>query len=84
MYKIVFARSATKEVQSLPTMVAERILDKIGSLAESPRPSGCKKLQGRTDLWRIRIGEYRVIYNIDDLKHVIDVSVVRHRSEAYR
>ena len=62
-YKITFARSARKELQDLPIDVAERMLKKIGSLASNARPSGCTKLRGATDLWRIRSGDYRVIYS---------------------
>ena len=83
-YEIVFARSARKELQALSYTVAERILEKVELLALSPRPSGCQKLRGHSNLWRIRVGEYRVIYSIDDNNRVVDVSVVRHRSEAYR
>ena len=83
-YEIVFARSARKELQALSHAVAVRILAKIELLALNSRPSGCQKLHGHSNLWRIRIGEYRVIYIIDDNKRVIDVSVIRHRSEAYR
>ena len=83
-YEIVFARSARKELQALPHIVAERILEKVELLALNPRPSGSKKLRGHSSLWRIRVGEYRVIYSIDDNNRVVDVSVVRHRSEAYR
>ena len=82
-YEIVFARSARKELQALSHTVAERVLDKVELLALNPRPSGCKKLRGHSILWRIRVGEYRVIYSIDDNNRVVDVSVVRHRSEAY-
>jgi mRNA interferase RelE/StbE len=84
LYEIVFARSARKELQSLSQTVAERILEKVELLASNPRPSGCKKLHGHSSLWRIRVGEYRVIYSIDDNNMVVDISVIRHRSEAYR
>jgi mRNA interferase RelE/StbE len=83
-YGIIFARSARKELQNLPVTMAERILEKIDLLASNPRASGCKKLHGHSSLWRIRVGEYRVIYTINDDKRIIDISVVRHRSEAYR
>jgi mRNA interferase RelE/StbE len=83
-YAIVFARSARKELQALPLTIAERVLDKIALLASNPRPAGYKKLRGHSSLWRIRVGEYRVIYSIDDNHLVVDISVVRHRSEAYR
>jgi mRNA interferase RelE/StbE len=83
-YEIVFARSARKELQALSHIVAERILKKIELLVLNPKPSGCKKLRGYSNLWRIRVGEYRVIYSIDDNNMVVDISVIRHRSEAYR
>ena len=83
-YEIVFARSARKDLQALSHVMAERILEKVEALITNPRPSGCKKLRGHSSLWRIRVGEYRVIYTIDDDNLVIDLSVIRHRSEAYR
>jgi len=83
VYEIVFARSARKELQALPRSMAERVLKKVESLAARPRPPGCKKLHGQSNLWRIRVGEYRVVYSNDDDKRVVDVAVVRHRSEAY-
>ncbi|MBM3149138.1 MAG: type II toxin-antitoxin system RelE/ParE family toxin [Chloroflexi bacterium] len=67
-----------------PHPVAKRILGKIEQLESNPRPSGCKMIHGHLNLWRIRVGEYRVIYSIDDRNLVVDVSVVRHRGEAYR
>jgi len=83
-YEIVFARSARKELQALSPAIAERILQMVELLASNPRPSGCKKLRGHSSLWRIRVGDYRIVYSIDDSNRVVDVSVVRHRSEAYR
>ena len=53
------------------------------ALAENPRPHGCKKLQGRKDQWRIRVGDYRVVYTIDDAKLLVEVTRVRHRDEVY-
>lgn len=82
-YDVVFARSARRELQVLSHSLAERILKKIEALASNPRPPGCMKLRGHPGLWRMRVGEYRVIYSIDDKKGVVDVSVVRHRDEAY-
>ena len=83
-YQVIFARSARQELEELPRRVAERILARIETLAENPRPRGCRKLQGSSQLWRVRVGEYRVIYAIDDNKHTVDIVVIRHRSEAYR
>lgn len=83
-YSISFARSARRELERLPERTAIRILSKIETLAVDPRPRGCKKIQGSTSLWRIRIGDYRVIYEVDDDAAVVDVNIVRHRTEAYR
>lgn len=82
-YWITFARSARKELEALPTSLIIRIFSKIEALSIEPRPSGCRKLQGFTNLWRIRIGDYRVIYSIDDNTATIDIVAVRHRREAY-
>lgn len=82
-YSITFARSARKEFESLPAPIVQRIFSKIEALAENPRPSGCKKLKGSQDLWRIRIGEFRVIYSIFDATIQIEIIAVRHRREAY-
>jgi mRNA interferase RelE/StbE len=83
-YVITFARSARKELQALPLPLAERILGKIESLSQNPRPYGYKKLRGHPILYRIKVGSYRIIYSIDDDTTKIDVSVIRHRSEAYQ
>jgi mRNA interferase RelE/StbE len=83
-YSITFARSARKELESLPERIVERILPRIEALAHSPRPSGCRKLSGQRNLWRLRIGDYRVIYSINDHQNIIDVNAVRHRRDAYR
>jgi mRNA interferase RelE/StbE len=65
-YKIVFARSARKELQELDPQVARRILRQIEGLVANPRPSGVVKLEGASDLWRIRVGDWRVVYSISD------------------
>jgi mRNA interferase RelE/StbE len=83
-YEIVFAHSARKELEALPRNIARRILEKVELLMSDPRPSGSKKLRGHSSLWRIRVGDYRVIYSIDDDNLIIDISVIRRRSEAYR
>jgi mRNA interferase RelE/StbE len=83
-YSVNFARSAHKELEQLPGDVAGRILDKIEALADIPRPSGVIKLHGQKNLWRMRVGDYRVVYSIDDQTKKIDISVIRHRREVYR
>ena len=83
-YTISFARSARKQLQVLDRALALRIIGRIESLAVTPRPVGCVKLEGGSRLWRIRVGDYRVIYEIDDYRRRVDVSAVRHRRDAYR
>ena len=83
-YTIRFTRSARKELEALDASVVQRIFPKIELLATEPRPSGCRKLQGEENLWRIRAGDYRVIYTLYDKDRVIDIIAIRHRSEAYR
>jgi mRNA interferase RelE/StbE len=83
-YTIVFARSAREELEDLPESVAPRVLGRIEALAEEPRPRGCCKLTGSENVWRIRVGDYRVLYAIDDPGRLIDVVAVRHRKDAYR
>ena len=83
-YSVVFARSARKELQNLDPQVARRILKRIEALVANPRPSGVVKLEGAADLWRIRVGEWRVVYRISDRDRLVDVIAVRHRRDAYR
>ncbi len=82
-YQITFSRSARKELESLPAEINNKIFTKIIALATEPRPDGCRKLVGEENLWRIRIGDYRVIYSINDDTRIIDITAVRHRSKAY-
>ena len=82
-YSISFVRSARKELESLSDQLIRRVLPKIESLSRNPRPSGCKKLKGSNDLWRIRVGEYRVVYSIVDREVGVEVIAIRHRSQAY-
>ena len=83
-YAVALARSARKELQNLDPQVARRILKQIEALVANPRPSGVVKLEGASDLWRIRVGEWRVVYRISDRDRLVDVNAVRHRRDAYR
>lgn len=82
-YAVRFVRSARKELESLPAAVVQRILPRVESLADDPRPSGSKKLRGARDLWRLRIGNYRVVYQIDDSVLVVEVRAVGDRKDVY-
>ena len=83
-YQIVFARSARKELETLPQRLGRQVLRRIEGLSATPRPTGCRKLVGSDNLWRLRVGDYRVIYAIDDAGRLVDVIGVRHRRDAYR
>jgi mRNA interferase RelE/StbE len=82
-YSITVSRSARKELEALDAVILGRLFPKIEALAKEPRPAGCRKLQGEKFLWRIRIGDYRVVYGVYDDKRVVDIVAVRHRSKAY-
>jgi len=83
-YRIEIAGAAQKQMLSLPKQAQKEIAPAIDSLANAPRPSGCKKLRG-TDLWRFRSGRYRVIYSIDDKAGlVIVVKVAARREDTYQ
>ena len=83
-YRITFARTARRELQRLTPAIAGRILAKIEALGDDPRPSGTRKLKGRASLWRLRVGDYRVVYDINDGESLVDIVIIRHRNEAYR
>jgi mRNA interferase RelE/StbE len=83
-YAITFARSAEKELADLPVNVVLRARAAINALAVSPRPRGCKKLRNAHNRWRVRVGDYRIVYTIDDKKLLVDVEAVRHRRFVYR
>ena len=82
-YSVQFVRSARKELERLPDSVLARVFARIEQLAETPRPPGCKKLRGARDLWRIRIGDYRVIYFLDDAQRVIEIRAIGDRKDVY-
>lgn len=82
-YTVFTLRRAKKELAQLPVGDYERVRDAIFALAQDPRPQGCLKLTGRSG-WRLRIGEYRVIYEIDDGQQVITILHIRHRRDVYR
>jgi mRNA interferase RelE/StbE len=82
--RVTFAKSATRELGHLDPPIARRILAAIERLAIDPRPPGCVKLTGSQNEWRIRAGDWRVIYTIDDAAAVVDIAAIRHRRDAYR
>ena len=83
IYTVFIRKSAQKSIARLASSIQDRIFHAIRELASDPRPVGVKKLAGR-EAWRIRIGDYRVIYEIYDDRLMIIVIVVGHRREVYR
>ena len=82
-YAIQILRRAQKELAQVPKPDYERIKEAVLNLGQNPRPAGCKKLTGREG-WRIRVGDYRVIYEIDDSLQQLIVLHVGHRRDVYK
>jgi mRNA interferase RelE/StbE len=82
-YAVDTKPSARKELERLSDNLIARRLPKIEGLAANPRPSGCRKLRGYKDLWRIRVGVYRVVYIIDDDRKRVSVTRIAHRRDVY-
>ncbi len=83
-YAVSFKASADKALDKLPKSVQIRIIEKSIALASDPRPPGAIKLAAAGGLWRIRIGDYRIAYLIDDQTRTVDIRIVAHRREVYR
>ena len=84
MYSLVIERAAEKDMQRLPEDVHDRVSEAILQLKSNPRPHGSKKLTGMAGSWRIRVGDYRVLYDIADAVRIVRVYRVRHRKDVYR
>jgi mRNA interferase RelE/StbE len=84
MYRILLERGAEKDLSRLSAEIHDRVIRAIRALASNPRPPGCRKLVGSKNDWRIRVGDYRVVYEIADTIRVVRVNRVRHRREVYR
>lgn len=82
-YSVELKPSARRELERLTPKLIERIFPKLEALAGEPRPNGCKKLKGGQQEWRIRVGDYRVVYAIDDARRRVSVTRIRHRSDVY-
>jgi mRNA interferase RelE/StbE len=83
VYKIEIRKQATRELARIARKDGKKIVAAIDDLADDPRPAGCKKL-GNREGWRIRVGEYRIIYSIEDEKLMILVVRTGHRRDVYR
>ena len=82
-YRVRIEKQASKALEKIDVVIQERIVVVIRRLADNPRPSGSKKMKNRAG-WRVRIGDYRVIYGIDDERSLVSVAKIGHRREVYR
>jgi mRNA interferase RelE/StbE len=83
-YRILFVSRAEKGFKRLSADIQDRIISEINSLAEDPRPAGAVKLKGSDNLYRVRVGNYRIIYAVEDELLVVLVVDIGHRREIYR
>ena len=82
-YSLEIKQSAQKELDALDDTLFTRIDRKILALAGNPRPAGSKRLKGYKNHWRVRVGEWRVVYIIDDTAKLVSVTRIAHRREVY-
>ena len=82
-YRLTLRQSAVKELESLPRRDLARVMSRIKVLADNPRPPACEKLSGQ-ERYRVRQGDYRILYEVDDSDQVVTVVKVGHRREVYR
>lgn len=83
-YQIEFTRSAAKDLRAIDRQWIPKIMIAVENLASEPMPVGCKKLVGSEHTYRIRVGDYRVIYEMQNAKLVVCVIRIRHRRDVYR
>jgi mRNA interferase RelE/StbE len=84
IYTIEFSSTAERQFKKLSVQLQKRLTPKIDALAKNPRPSGMKKLEGEENLYRIRVGDYRIIYQIQDNKLIVLVVKIGDRKEIYK
>ena len=82
-YEILLSKAARKQLNTLPIFIHNKIIEDIAALPDTPRPAGCKKLKGQKNAWRIRVGDYRIIYEIEDKQLRILVVAIGHRKDIY-
>jgi len=82
-YTVEVKPAARRELEALPDHVLSRVVRKLESLGHAPRPAGCKKLKVYKDQWRVRVGDWRVLYIIDDAAKLVSVTRIAHRREVY-
>ncbi|MHC4882221.1 MAG: type II toxin-antitoxin system RelE family toxin [Planctomycetota bacterium] len=84
MYKVDIGPKAGKFIRKQDKSIQQQIIRKLRELETNPRPGGCKRLQGKKDLYRVRTGDYRIIYTIKDNQLLVLVVQIGHRKDVYR
>jgi mRNA interferase RelE/StbE len=84
VYQIELKPSARKDLDRLTGDAWQRVREKLLGLRDDPRPPGCTKLTGSQNVWRVRVGDWRVIYDIDDAARLVTILRVNHRRDVYR
>jgi mRNA interferase RelE/StbE len=84
VHEVHLEKRAQRDLRHLPTAVSNRAIESIKALAQNPRPPGCRKIVGSKSDWRVRVGDYRIVYEIDDVTKAVRIMYVRHRRDAYR
>jgi len=84
VYEVYLEQRAQRDLKKLSAEDFDRVIRRIKALAKDPRRAGCRKISGSKNDWRIRVGDYRVIYEIDNRAKAIRVMLVRHRRDVYR
>jgi mRNA interferase RelE/StbE len=83
VYRLVIKRSAERDLRRLPRPLFLRINQAILALANDPRPTGTRKLKGALEGWRLRVGDFRILFQVDDSVRVVTIVRVRHRRDVY-
>ena len=83
-YRVILSTTAQKELEALQDADVKRVRKKVLELAENPRPPGCRKLKGYDNrCWRVRAGDYRILYEIEDVLSIVDIWRIRNRRDVY-
>jgi len=83
-FKILWKKSAIKDLEKIPSKIVRRIIEIVESLSENPFPRGVRKIIGTENFFRIRVGDYRIIYHVDKKNKIVTIYYIRHRKTAYR
>lgn len=83
-YTVLLRPAADRDISKLPSDIRSRLTDVLFTLESDPRPPGVTKLTGNTNVWRVRVGDYRVLFEIDDPAQIVLVLRIAHRRDVYR